>query len=194
MTSKIYTRGGDGGETSLVDGSRVSKCSPRVEAYGTLDEANSWVGLARAALEDEGLDRALAFLQHRLFNCTSHLATPPGSTVAAPTVSAADVAYLEGAIDQWEQVTGPLNHFVLPGGAVAAGHLHLARTVCRRAERRLVSLADTEDVDPTVLKLVNRSSDFLFAAARYANRQAGVDDLGWDKDLPVPQQDDHDQR
>ena len=186
MSSKIYTRGGDHGETSLADGSRVSKRSPRVEAYGTLDEANSWVGVARAGVEDAGLDRALAFLQHRLFNCTSHLATPPGSPVEPPTVSDADVAFLERAIDRWEQVTGPLNHFVLPGGAVAAGHLHMARTVCRRAERRLVSLADTEGVDPTVLKLVNRSSDFLFAAARYANRLAGVDDLGWDKNLPVP--------
>ena len=191
MGSNIYTRGGDGGQTSLVDGSRVSKSCLRVEAYGTLDEANSWVGLARAGLPaDAELDRALAFLQHRLFNCSSHLATPPDSTVAPPSLTAADVDFLERSIDRFERATGPLTHFVLPGGTTAAAQLHVARTVCRRAERRLVSLADSEGVDPVVLKLVNRSSDFLFAAARYANSLSNVDDPGWDKSLPVPEDND----
>ncbi len=193
MNSNIYTRGGDRGQTSLVDGSRVSKGSLRVEVYGTLDEANSWVGLARADLADEGLDRALAFLQHRLFNCSSYLATPPDAEATPPGVSAGDVTYLERAIDRMEQVTGPLSHFVLPGGTAAAARLHLARTVCRRAERRMVSLADAEEVDPTVLKLVNRCSDFLFAAARYANHEAGVDDPVWDSAASAPEGD-HDPR
>ncbi len=188
MSSKIYTRGGDRGETSLVDGSRVSKSCPRVEAYGTLDEANSWVGVARAAVGDHELARDLEFLQHGLFNCTSHLATPPDAGIEPPAVSAAAVTFLEQAIDRFEQVTGPLTHFVLPGGTAAAAHLHVALTVCRRAERRLVSLAADEQVDPTVLRLVNRSSDFLFAAARYANHLAGVEDLEWDKDHPIPEE------
>lgn len=193
MSSNIYTRGGDRGQTSLVDGSRVSKGCPRVEAYGTVDEANSWIGLARAEVTDDALDRALTFLQHRLFNCSSHLATPPSSGVTTPEVSAEDVAYLEQAIDRFEAATGPLTHFVLPGGTVTASRLHVARTVCRRAERRLVSLADVEQVDPTVLKLVNRSSDFLFSAARYANHLAGVEDPTWDSAVPVPEGD-HDHK
>lgn len=186
MSSSIYTRGGDHGQTSLADGSRVPKSCPRVEAYGTLDEASSWVGLARANTQDDLLDQTLAFLQHRLFNCSSNLATPAGSEVAPPTVSAADVDFLERAIDRFEQATGPLTGFILPGGTPAAGQLHVACTVCRRAERQLVRLADTEAVDPAVLKLVNRSSDLLFAAARYANKLAGVDDTPWQKDSVRP--------
>ena len=182
----IYTRTGDRGETSLADGTRARKDSLRVEAYGTIDEANSWVGAARAASDDPLLERVLGLLQHRLYNCSSSVATPPGSRVTAPAVSDDDVAFLERAIDRFEETTGSLDHFVLPGGSPAAAWLHVARTVCRRAERLLVSLSNEGGVDPLVPKLVNRASDLLFAAARYANARAGVNDLSWDPDAPLP--------
>jgi len=186
MAGSIYTRSGDRGETSLVDGTRVPKDAVRVEAYGALDETNAWVGAARAFVDEETLDRALAFVQHRLFNCSSNLATPPGSKFAPPRVEDEDVAFLERSIDRFEAATGKLGAFVLPGGGRAAGFLHVARTVCRRAERRIVRLGASEAVDPTVLKFVNRASDFLFAAARYANHVDGRPDVEWDRNAPVP--------
>jgi len=184
--SDIYTRTGDRGTTALVDGSRVPKDALRVEAYGTVDEANSWVGRALAGATDPALVEPLTFLQHRLYNCSSNLAVPPGSDIAPTRVTEADVAYLEANIDRFEQTSGAMRCFVLPGGVEAAGLLHVARTVCRRAERRLVSLAAAEPVDPLVIKLVNRASDLLFAAARYANATQGDGDVPWDKDRPTP--------
>ena len=187
MTSRIYTRSGDQGETSLANGARVSKDSARVEAYGAVDEAVAWVGLARTRLEGEPLlDPMLAFLQHRLMNAASNLALPPGGKTAPPTVTEDDVTFLERAIDRLEAATGKLTVFVLPGGSPVAGLLHVARTVCRRAERRIVTLRMSEPVDPASGKFVNRASDFLFAAARYANHQAGTGDVVWDKDFPEP--------
>ena len=185
-SSRIYTRTGDQGETSLVDGSRVSKSSLRVEAYGTIDEANSWVGAALAHVEDDVLRAPLTFLQHRLYNCSSSAATPPDSDVEPPSVSADDVTALEQAIDRLEERSGPITVFVLPGGTRVAGLLHVARTVCRRAERRLIELQRTDPVDPWVLKLVNRASDLLFAAARYENAVNGEGDVAWDRELPTP--------
>lgn len=187
MGSTIYTRTGDKGTTALVDGSRISKTAARVEAYGTVDEANSWVGAARAFVEDPFLDEVLDFFQQHLFNCSSNLATPPGSGIEPTTIDPEDVAFLESTIDRFEQKTGPLKNFILPGGSKAAGMLHVARTVCRRAERRVIVLADTDEVDETVRKFVNRGSDFLFAAARYANAVEGRPDVLWDKDHPRPE-------
>jgi cob(I)alamin adenosyltransferase len=185
--STIYTRTGDKGSTSLVDGSRVAKDSLRVEAYGTIDEANSWVGRALAGVADPVLSEPLTFLQHRLYNCSSNVAVPPGADGVVPTkISAEDVAYLEACIDRFEQRSGPMKCFVLPGGTEEAGRLHVARTVCRRAERRLMTLGGTEAVDPQVLKFINRASDVLFAAARYANATLGEGDVPWNKDLPEP--------
>lgn len=183
MGSGIYTRGGDRGTTSLSDGSRVPKDAPRVETYGTLDEANSWVGLALSEIRDPLLRRILIFLQQRLYNCTSRLATPSG---AGPALSDEDVVWMERAIDRLEEPAGPLTAFILPGGSRASGLLHVARTVCRRAERRLVSLAATEPVEPLVLKLVNRASDLLFNAARYANTVEGQADVLWDPAATPP--------
>jgi cob(I)alamin adenosyltransferase len=187
MSSRIYTRTGDKGQTSLLGGGRVPKDAPRVEAYGALDEANSWVGAARAQGQDPLLDRTLELVQHRLYNCSSNLATPPGSEFEPPQIEAEDVAFLEQAIDRFEQETGALTSFVLPGGSALAGALHVARTVCRRAERRMVTLSAEEPVDPLVLKFVNRCSDFLFAAARYANRVQERPDVSWDRALPRPE-------
>jgi cob(I)alamin adenosyltransferase len=184
----IYTRRGDHGETSLADGSRVSKDSVRVEAYGAVDEANSFVGLARAAVDDEFLGGVLLFAQHRLFNCSAALAAPsidPHSE-ATPRVTPDDIAALEAAIDRFETLTGPPAGFVLEGGSEAAARLHTARAVLRRAERRTVTLAAQQPVDDSVLAFLNRLSDTLFAAARYANALAGAPEELWDRSAPAP--------
>jgi cob(I)alamin adenosyltransferase len=186
MPSHIYTRRGDKGYTSLVDGSRVPKDAGRVEAYGTVDEANAWAGAARVFVRHALLDSTLEVLQHRLYNCSSSLATPPGAEIEAPGVSEEDLAFLEQAIDRFEEATGPLTKFVVPGGGRAASMLHVARTVIRRAERDVVALAADEAVDTMVIKFLNRSSDFLFAAARYANHVEDIPDVCWDRHLPLP--------
>jgi len=187
MNSRIYTRTGDGGETALVDGTRVPKDAARVEAYGAIDEANAWVGAARARCVEPLLDRTLELVQHRLYNCSSNLATPPGASgFSPPTIFEGDLTFLERAIDRFEEASGPVSVFVLPGGTEAAALLHVARTVCRRAERRVVTMRQAGDpVEPLVLKFLNRTSDFLFAAARYANRVAG--DVAWNREIPPPE-------
>ncbi len=184
----IYTRRGDHGDTSLADGTRVSKTSARVEAYGTIDEANSTVGLARAAVTDSELDEVLHFVQQRLFNCSSSLATPAENrTATTPTIDAADIEYLESSIDRFMERCGPLTHFVIEGGCEPACRLHLARAIARRAERRIVTLAAEVDVDKQVEAFVNRLSDLLFACARYANHIEGIIDELWDPDTRVPE-------
>ena len=185
MPSQIYTRRGDRGETSLADESRIPKDAVRVEAYGTVDEANSWIGAARAHVDEPRLDRALAFAQHRFYNCSSNLATPAGAP-NPPRIAEADIEFLEQAIDRFEEATGPLHRFIVPGGGRAAAFLHVARTVCRRAERALVRLNRESPVDPLVQKFINRSSDFLFAAARYANFLEGRGDVFWNREEEIP--------
>ena len=165
----------------------MAKDAARVEAYGTVDEANSWVGAARAFASDPLLLSVLTFLQHRLYNCASNVATPAGASLDPPHVTGEDVSALEAAIDAFEARTGPIRGFVLPGGTRAAGLLHVARTVCRRAERCLVTLAADEPVEAEVLRFVNRASDVLFAAARYANAVDGDGDLAWDSAAPRPE-------
>lgn len=178
----IYTRRGDSGETSLADGSRVPKDSQRLEAYGALDELCSIIGIARSAIADPGLDGAVSWAQQRLFNCSASLA---GAKSGAP-VSAEDVNALEGAIDHFESATGPLRSFIVQSGSESAVLLQAARAVARRAERRIVALSHTEKVDPVVMAFVNRLSDFLFAAARYANHLAGEVEAEWDPSAPAP--------
>jgi cob(I)alamin adenosyltransferase len=178
---KIYTKTGDRGETGLFGGGRVKKSHLRVEAYGEVDELNAAVGVARAALGDPDLDAELARVQDELFRVGSELAAPHGerARAAVPPVDAAWAARLEAAMDRWDGELPPLASFVLPGGAPAAAALHLARCVCRRAERRVVALAEVAEVEPTVLVYLNRLSDFLFVAARLANRRAGRPDVPW---------------
>ncbi|MDZ4170423.1 MAG: cob(I)yrinic acid a,c-diamide adenosyltransferase [Coriobacteriia bacterium] len=184
----IYTRRGDAGTTSLVDGSRVPKSSARVEAYGTVDEANSAVGLARACVTDARLDDVLHFIQQKLFNCSSSLATPASARSShTPVITADDITALERAVDRFEEKTGPLEHFVIEAGCEASARLHLARAIIRRAERRTVVLAATEDVDEQVLAFMNRCSDALFAGARYANALAGAGDELWDPTASPPE-------
>jgi len=183
----IYTRRGDTGDTSLADGSRVRKDSARVEAYGAVDEANSSVGLARAAVADPLLADVLRFAQQRLFNCSAALASPAGSPRSSmPGISAADVALLEVSVDRFEALSGPPNGFVVEGGSEIASRLNIARAVVRRAERRAATLAAAEPVDEFVLAFLNRLSDTLFAAARYANFLAGAPEERWDSNAPAP--------
>lgn len=175
----IYTRRGDTGDTSLADGSRVRKDDARVEAYGTVDEANSAIGLARVVAVDDRSQELLRFAQHRLFNCSASLANP---AAPAGAVSSDDVAALERAIDGFESQTGAPTGFVLEGGCEAAARLHVARAIVRRAERRIATLAAESSVDPHVSAFVNRLSDALFAAARYANCTSGVAEESWSPD------------
>ncbi len=186
MKSRIYTRTGDNGTTSLLDGTRVSKASTRVDAYGTVDEANAFVGAARAFADDELLDEVLGFMEHRFYNCSSVVAAPRGAGPSGVSVREEDVVFLEQAIDRLEKETGAIEGFVLPGGGKAAALLHVARTVCRRAERQLCLLQDEEGLDEIVVRFLNRASDLLFAAVRYANARERGGDVLWDADYPVP--------
>ena len=178
---KIYTRTGDAGETALFDGTRVRKSDPRVEAYGHVDELNAMLGLAHAHGADAALGAQLLQLQHDLFALGARLADP-NARIAGRVRKAAlgedDVRRLEGWIDQAEAELEPLRRFVLPGGSPVAAALHVARTICRRAERSIVSLGEGA-VGPILLAYVNRLSDLLFVLARLANARAGVADVEW---------------
>ena len=160
---KIYTKTGDSGTTSLFGGKRYSKADIRINAYGTVDEVNSWVGLLRDQEVNTGRTDALLQIQDRLFTIGSMLATEPGnSKVKIPALGEEDVTFLEGAIDQMETELPPLRSFILPGGHPAVSFCHLTRTVCRRAERLVIDLATAEPVDPLVIKYLNRLSDYFF--------------------------------
>jgi cob(I)alamin adenosyltransferase len=162
----IYTRSGDDGSTSIVGGARVSKSDLRIAFYGALDEANCAVGFARVRILDSGLDSALEFLQHRLFNCAAcALSGKPAPD--GPRVDAADVAVLENTIDHYAARTGGFDGFKLPGCDEASARLHLARTAVRRAEREAVRVSASEPVDPQVVAFLNRASDLLYVAARW---------------------------
>jgi cob(I)alamin adenosyltransferase len=179
---KIYTKTGDAGETGLFGGPRVSKDDARVEAYGAVDELNAALGVARARGGDPELGALLGEAQACLFTVGAWLATPAAAVkarAALPPVDPGWAAALEAAIDRLEGELPPLHQFILPGGAPLAADLHLARAVCRRAERRAVSLHRVEAVAPEVLVYLNRLSDFLFVAARAANRRAGAEEVAW---------------
>lgn len=177
---KIYTKTGDKGETGLWGGGRIPKDSPRINAYGTVDECNAVLGLVRAVGVDQSLDDKLSHIQNRLFVVGSDLATPSGVEPAIPRVTEADIEQLEEWIDEMEAELAPLKQFIVPGGSQAAAFLHLARTVCRRAERWAVLLAREEPTSQAAAIFLNRLSDFLFVAARTANRLAGIGDIPWE--------------
>jgi cob(I)alamin adenosyltransferase len=179
---KIYTKTGDGGETGLFGGPRVRKSDARVEAYGDVDELNAAVGAVRAIVEDPEIDGHLARVQEELFRVGAELATPHDAKArsAVPPLAPGSTARLEAAIDLWDRELAPLTRFVLPGGTRTAAALHVARAVCRRAERRAVALAGEVAVEPGALAYLNRLSDFLFVAARVANRRAQREEPLWD--------------
>jgi cob(I)alamin adenosyltransferase len=176
---KIYTRAGDQGKTALFGGGKVSKCEIRISAYGTLDELNATLGLARAGNVPIPIDKVLNQLQNQLFDLGAELASPQANDHGTETLQDDDVTDLEKLIDQFEADLPKLTAFILPGGSPTAATLHLARCICRRAEREIVALSQTENVRDTLLKYVNRLSDLLFVMSRAANAAAGVSDVPW---------------
>lgn len=183
MPDRIYTRTGDDGSTGLFGGGRVAKDDRRVEAYGAVDELNAAIGVAVAELTDTPLRPRLLRVQSDLFTLGSHLATPRSDSPAAthlPELPEARPAEMEQWIDEADEELPPLRAFILPGGGRAAAALHYARTVCRRAERRVVTLAAQEPVQPAIVVYLNRLSDLLFAFARLATKRAGGTDERWE--------------
>lgn len=181
--TKIYTRTGDDGTTGLVGGARTAKHAPRMEAIGEVDEANSMLGFAAVALAEGGHAPALYRIQNDLFDLGADLATPAEAGDFAPSemvlrIVAAQVTWLETAIDKAMETLRPLDSFILPGGSEAAARLHLARAAARRAERAMTALAEAEPVNPRALAYINRLSDYLFVLARVANRD-GAADVKW---------------
>lgn len=189
MKAKIYTKTGDKGQTSLVGGTRVSKTDLRLEAYGTLDELNSVLGLLRSGLGSAALgdmasevEGALRVIQNNLFNIGSHLACEDEKFRAnLPSLSAGAIASLEKDMDKWEKELPPLRNFILPGGSEPAARAHLGRTVCRRAERATVRLAENHPVAEDHVIYLNRLSDWLFLLARAFNHRLSVADFVWEK-------------
>ncbi len=180
---KIYTKRGDGGETDLIGSGRVTKDHLRVEAYGAVDELNAFVGHAATASDDADLAPLLETIQRALFSLGAYLATPEKRHQDAMGMGpppASEIEHLEAEIDRLEEELPPLQRFVLPGGTPAAAAFHLARTVCRRAERRAVALAAEDPIDAMALRYLNRLSDLLFVLARVANRRADRPDVEWE--------------
>ena len=178
---KIYTRTGDRGETSLFGGERVAKNDARIEAYGTVDELSSFIGLARAWALPPSVDVALERVQHDLFEVGAHLASPGTSRFAG--VDPARIEELERVIDDMERELEPLKNFILPAGSGPAAQLHVARTVCRRAERCVVGLHDDSPATQSTIAYLNRLSDYLFVAARFANQYDEMPDVPWKRNV-----------
>lgn len=184
---KIYTRTGDSGTTSLVGGTRVSKASSRLEAYGTIDELNSHIGLL---LTLPGIPQThkkiLSYVQHRLFNLGAQLATEPDSKYQPQGIAPGDIEALEHAIDDADAQLPTLRQFILPGGTQAAAQANIARTVARRAERRMIAMAqDNCPTHPDAMRFINRLSDYLFILARIINHTAQVEETIWDKEPEI---------
>jgi cob(I)alamin adenosyltransferase len=180
--TKIVTRTGDDGTTGLVGGKRVSKDSPRVWAFGTVDELSSAIGVVRALNTDTDFDARLRNIQNDLFNLGAELATPADQLrEGMPRIEQKHVGDLEKLVEQLTRQLGPLEEFILPGGSPAGAQLHVARTICRRAERFCVRLSKEEKVSELVIQYLNRLSDVLFTLARWANKQAGATETYWKK-------------
>ncbi|MBI4563594.1 MAG: cob(I)yrinic acid a,c-diamide adenosyltransferase [Planctomycetes bacterium] len=179
---KIYTKKGDAGQTSLFDGTKVTKGDARVDAYGDVDELNAAIGAARAFLEDQEVDSTLAGIQADLFSIGAQLADPkydPSKRKPKTLITEEKIVAFEKLIDGWETQLKPLRNFILPAGSKGGSMLHLARCVCRRAERKIVALAQHVAVPPLVIKYMNRLSDLLFVMARVENKKHGEQEVDW---------------
>ena len=177
---KIYTKTGDKGTTALFGGKRVSKADLRIETYGTVDELNSFLGLVRDQEVNYNRKVELVEIQDRLFTIGSLLATEPGNTtVKTPLLNEDDVTFLEGKIDAMEGDLPPIRSFVLPGGHASVSYCHIARTVCRRAERICISLGNHEPIDPLIIKYLNRLSDYLFVLSRKMAHELKIEEVPW---------------
>ena len=179
--TKVYTRGGDMGKTSLVGGQRVSKASVRLEAYGTVDELSSHLGLLAAMLTDDEEKSVIVRIQNCLFNVCTNLATDQSQTELYPSayLPEGEIERLEQKVDEIMQLLPERQGFVLPGGTQEAAQAHVCRTVCRRAERRIVALSEVAEITPSVLQYVNRLSDYLFVLAKKINFNAGHSEIVW---------------
>jgi len=179
---KIYTKTGDKGKTSLIGGTKVSKAHLRIEAYGTVDELNSYIGLCGDLLTIEESNHLLKEIQDRLFTIGSALACDPEKEpkMKIPDLKEEDILGLENSIDKMNEELSPMRSFILPGGHPSISHLHVARCICRRAERSCVRLEEeSHPIEPIILKYLNRLSDYLFVLARYAGFKLGIEDIPW---------------
>lgn len=184
MGFKIYTKTGDKGTTGLFGGKRVPKNDLRIEAYGTVDELNVHVGLVRDALTDEATREALKSIQDRLFTIGAILATDPDKEMPTPDLHEADIQMLESAMDAMDEVLPALKNFILPGGHLTVSYCHLARVVCRRAERLTVALHEVAPVEPLAMRYLNRLSDYFFVLGRYVGQQLGAEEVTWQPRQP----------
>lgn len=176
---KIYTKTGDQGTTSLFGGKRVSKAHLRIDTYGTIDELNSWIGVVRDQEINTARKATLLEIQDRLFTIGSILATEPNTKVKIPALAEEDIIFLEREIDVMDAALPPMRSFVLPGGHASVSFTHVSRTVCRRAERLTIGLNESENIDPLVIKYLNRLSDYLFVLTRKMALELGVEESPW---------------
>jgi len=179
MAFKIYTKTGDAGETGLFGGRRLPKSHLRIESYGTVDELNSHLGVVCDSITDDHIRHILSEIQHRLFAIGADLATDPAKRKSLPDITVADIQLLENEIDKMDGELPVLKNFILPGGHLSVSFCHVARCVCRRAERLVVALDLEEPVEPLVLQYLNRLSDYLFVLARKIGHDAGADEVIW---------------
>ncbi len=179
MATKIYTKTGDKGETSLFGGKRLPKSHMRIEAYGTVDELNSWIGLMRDLIENEEFKHLLKSVQDRLFTLGSNLASDPDKDMITPDVFETDIEALEKAMDMMNENLPILKNFILPGGHTTVSFCHIARCVCRRAERQVVGLSLYEPVDDLIIRYLNRLSDYLFVLSRQLAKDLQVEEVIW---------------
>lgn len=186
MSFKIYTKTGDTGETSLFGGKRLPKSHLRIESYGTVDELNAFMGLLRDAIEDSPLQQQIKEIQDLLFSIGAALAMEPGQPPLIEGVQPSHIALLEHRMDEIDARLPPLKNFILPGGHHTVSFCHIARCVCRRAERLVVALALEEPVDPLLIQYLNRLSDYLFMLARQLSRDLGVEEVVWSP-VKIPQ-------
>ena len=179
MASKIYTKTGDKGQTGLFGGTRVSKADIKIEAYGTVDELNAYIGLvAEQPINSERVE-LLRLIQVSLFNVGSQLASDGSSNMELPNVTSTDIEELEAAIDEMNEQLEPMKNFILPGGTESASYCHIARTICRRAERSVIRYYELRESDLTIIAYLNRLSDYLFVLARLMVREAGAAEIPW---------------
>lgn len=182
MAVKIYTKTGDSGKTALFGGKRVPKHDIRIEAYGTVDELNAHIGHLYDLVSDEAIRSVLLKIQNQLFNLGALLAADPEREFKMPQITEGHCSMLEHAIDRMDTSLEPLKHFILPSGNKDASFCHIVRTTCRRAERRVVALASEEEVDPILIKFLNRLSDYFFVLARYLLKEAGAKEIPWNSE------------
>ncbi|MBP6794945.1 MAG: cob(I)yrinic acid a,c-diamide adenosyltransferase [Saprospiraceae bacterium] len=176
---KIYTKTGDTGQTSLYGGKRLSKSNLRVEAYGTLDELNSWLGLLKDEIHGTHIKELIKEIQDRIFTISAHIASDPEKDMPLPDIFDHDIALLEVEIDKMNEHLKPLQYFILPGGHRKVSEIHIVRTVCRRSERMIVALSEQSKVEPIIIIYLNRLSDFLFVLARFIAKELDVEETKW---------------